>query len=122
VLYLEPRVGGRLYERFESKSGAEKVIDTGRVTVWEPPVKLAFEWRAVNFAPDEKTEVVVEFVEKPSGTLVTVVHRGWSRIRADHPVRHGEEVAAFIRSMGRWWGDLMTSLRERVSPGREGGP
>jgi hypothetical protein len=29
------------------------------VTVWEPQVRLVFEWRAKNFAPAEKTEVEV---------------------------------------------------------------
>ena len=38
-------------------------------------------------------------------------HRGWSAIRPDHPVRHGQEVAAFIRMMGMWWGDQMTAMR-----------
>ena len=115
VLHLEPRVGGRLFESYETPSGA-RVIEGGRVTVWQPPRRLAFEWRAVNFAPAEKTEVDVQFEASDRGTLVTVTHRGWSRIRADHPVRHGDEVTAFLRRMGLWWGDLLTSLREHTDP------
>ena len=111
VVHLEPKLDGRLFESFESSTGT-RVVETGRVTSWEPPGRLVFEWRAVNFAPAEKTEVEVLFEPSPSGTLVTVYHRGWSRIRADHPVRHGEEASAFLRTMGLWWGDLMTSLRE----------
>ncbi|MCA9653315.1 MAG: hypothetical protein H6712_17075 [Myxococcales bacterium] len=42
---------------------------------------------------------------------MTVVHRGWSRIRPDHPARHGQPVASFLRTMGLWWGDLLSSLR-----------
>jgi uncharacterized protein YndB with AHSA1/START domain len=114
VVHLEAGVGGRLFESFESKSGT-RVIETGRVTVWEPPARLVFEWRAANFAPTESTEVEVRFDPSTSGTLVTVTHRGWSRIRADHPARHGLEVAAFIRSTGLWWGELMTSLREHAA-------
>jgi uncharacterized protein YndB with AHSA1/START domain len=114
VLRLEPRVGGRLLESFDGDSGP-KLLATGTVTVWEPPFKLVFEWRALNFAPSEKTEVEVKFEATPSGTLVTVKHRGWSRIRPDHPVRHGLEVRAFIRMMGLWWADLMTSMREHIS-------
>ena len=114
LLHLEPRVGGRLFESFESDSGP-KVVDTGTITVWEPPSKLVFEWRAVNFAPGEKTEVHVQFEAKPSGTLVTVKHRGWSKLRPDHPVRHGLPVPAFIRMMGMWWAELVTSLREHVA-------
>ncbi len=114
IIHLEPKVGGRLFESFDD--GKEtRVFETGRVTVWEPPSRLAFEWRAVSFAPGEKTDVEVTFAPSPSGTLVTVTHRGWSRIRANHPARHGLEVAAFIRMMGMWWGDLMSSMREHVA-------
>jgi uncharacterized protein YndB with AHSA1/START domain len=110
-LRLEPGVGGRLFESFDTSAGT-KVIETGRVTAWEPPSRLVFDWRAANFASAEKTEVEVRFEPSPSGTLVTVEHRGWSHIRPDHPARHGLEVAPFLRMMGLWWGDLMTSLRE----------
>jgi uncharacterized protein YndB with AHSA1/START domain len=117
VVHLEPKLGGRLFESFETGAGA-KVKETGRITCFEPPARLVLEWRAVNFAPDESTEVEVLFEPSPSGTLVTVRHRGWSKIRADHPVRHGEDARAFLRTMGSWWGDLMTSLRERAERGQ----
>jgi uncharacterized protein YndB with AHSA1/START domain len=113
VLCLEPKVGGRLFETMQSR-GRERVVETGRVTTWEPPARLVFEWRAINFAPSEKTEVEVRFEPSPSGTQVTVVHRGWAALRPDHPVRHGQEVAAFVRTTGLWWGDLLTSLREHA--------
>jgi uncharacterized protein YndB with AHSA1/START domain len=113
LLALEPKLGGRLFETFHTKAG-ERTRETGRVTVWEPPSRLVFEWRAVNFKDDEKTEVEVSFEASRSGTLVTVEHRGWSRIRPDHPVRHGQGTSDFIRTMGTWWGDLMSSFRERV--------
>lgn len=61
------------------------------------------------------TEVEVTFDPSPSGTLVTVTQRGWAAIRPDHPARHGLEVPAFIRMMGMWWGDLMTSMREHAA-------
>lgn len=111
VVHLECKLGGRLFESFETGSGAH-VKETGRVTCWEPPSRLVLEWRAVNFAPAEKTEVEVLFEPSASGTLVTVRHSGWSKIRPDHPVRHGQDARVFIRRMGSWWGDLMSSLRE----------
>lgn len=111
VLHLEPKLNGRLFERFE-RGGQERVAETGRITVWEPPARLVIAWRAVNFAPEEVTEVEVLFAGSPTGTMVTVIHRGWSKIRADHPVRHGQQVSAFLRTMGLFWGDLMSSLRE----------
>jgi uncharacterized protein YndB with AHSA1/START domain len=114
VLHLEPGVGGRLFEEVASASGP-RAVETGRVTAWEPPARLVLEWRAVNFAPGEATEVEVTFEPARTGTLVTVTHRGWSRIRSDHPVRHGAEVPAFIRTMGLWWGELLSALREHAA-------
>jgi uncharacterized protein YndB with AHSA1/START domain len=115
VVHLEPKLGGRLFESFETANGDPKVKETGRVTCFDPPRRLVLTWRAVNFAPDEDTEVEVLFEPSPSGTLVTVCHRGWSKLRPDHPVRHGQDARAFLQDMGRWWGDLMTSLREHAS-------
>lgn len=111
IVCIEPGVGGRLFESFDTEAG-ERVVETGRVLAWEPPERLLLEWRAINFGPHERTEVEVTFAPTArGGTLVTVVHRGWSALRADHPVRHGQDVPAFIRSMGMWWGDLLTTLR-----------
>jgi uncharacterized protein YndB with AHSA1/START domain len=112
-LHLEPRVGGRLYESFVS-GAATRVFETGTVLAWEPPSRLLFEWRGVNFAPGERTDVEVRFAPSSGGTLVTVTHRGWASLRPDHPVRHGQEVPVFIRMMGLWWGELLTSLREHA--------
>jgi uncharacterized protein YndB with AHSA1/START domain len=114
VMHLEPGVGGRLFEA-EERAGGTHVIETGRVRVWEPPSRLVIAWRAVNFGPaDVTTEVDVRFDPSPSGTRVTLVHRGWAGIRPDHPVRHGQDVVPFIGSMGRWWGELLSSLREHA--------
>lgn len=110
---LEPRVGGRLFESIDSDAG-ERVFEVGRVSVWEPPSRLAFSWRNSVFAPNENTEVEVVFVPTASGTLVTVTHRGWAAIREDHPARHGLQGADFSRNLGLWWGDQMTSLRELI--------
>jgi uncharacterized protein YndB with AHSA1/START domain len=121
VLCLEPHAGGRLFETWESDRGT-KVVETGRVVTWEPPSRLVLAWRAANFAPQEWTEVEVTFAPHPSGTAVTVVHRGWSAIRPDHPARHRLPVPAFARMMGLWWGDLMTSLRELADQDPGPGP
>jgi uncharacterized protein YndB with AHSA1/START domain len=110
---IEPGVGGRVFESFDTGSG-ERVIEIGRTQVWDPPKRLLFEWRNVNFAPAEHTEVEVQFQPSPSGTRVTVVHRGWSKLRLDHPVRHGLSGTEFTRMIGLWWGELLTSLREQA--------
>jgi len=60
----------------------------------------------------------VKFEPRNRGTNVTVQHRGWSALRQDHPVRHGKASAEFLRMMGMWWGELMTSLREHIGERR----
>jgi uncharacterized protein YndB with AHSA1/START domain len=118
---MEPGVGGRLFESIEGDDG-ETVFVAGFVRVWEPPSRVLFTWGNTRFQAGQETEVDVSFAPTSSGTLVTVVHRGWTTIPADHPVRHGMPVAAFIRSMGLWWGQLMTSLREECDARGGGGP
>jgi uncharacterized protein YndB with AHSA1/START domain len=113
-IHLEPGLGGRVFES-RTADGREAVVVVGRATAWDPPHRVVFEWRNSNFAPAEKTEVEVLFRPVGKGTQVTVVHRGWSALRADHPARHGLAAAAFCRMIGLWWGDQMTSLRRRAA-------
>jgi len=116
IVHLEAKVEGRLFESFETARGTTKIVQTGRVLQCEPPNLLAFEWRNVNFAPHETTHVEVRFDPSPSGALVTLTHTGWSKIRPDHPARHGQASPEFVRSLGLWWGELLTSFRERCLP------
>jgi uncharacterized protein YndB with AHSA1/START domain len=113
IIALEPGAGGRVFESFR-EGDVETVIEIGRTRVWEPPRRLVFAWRNVNFAPAEETEVEVLFEPSASGTRVTVMHRGWSQLRSDHPVRHGQQGAEFIRMNGLWWADLLRSLAARL--------
>jgi hypothetical protein len=118
VLHLEPRLGGRLFEEYREGAAVHEV---GTITAWDPPGHLAFEWRSITFVSGETTSVDVRFVASGGGTRVTLEHRGWSTIRADHPVRHGKATTVFLGELGRWWGALLSSLREhaaeRVPPG-----
>jgi uncharacterized protein YndB with AHSA1/START domain len=114
TIVLECKPNGRLFEQLDDTV----VRETGRVTVWEPPHRLAFEWRGVNLAPGETTLVEVSFAATASGhTRLTLVHSGFAALRPDHPVRHGAPVVEFIRSLGLWWGSLLGSLREHVAIG-----
>jgi len=101
--------GGRLVERFSDGD----VYEVGQVTAWEPGVRIAFGWRGRGFAPDERTQVEVLFQPVDGGTRVVIEHRGWSKLAADHPARHGMRGRAFVDMMGLWWADQLTRLRSR---------
>ena len=118
VLQFEPGVGGRLFETFPDGEGRTRTITVGRVLTWEPPARLVFEWRGVNFKPHESTLVTVTFEALDDGTEVTVRHQGWAGLPADHPARHGLTGAAFVRTIGLWWGELLTALREHTASRR----
>jgi hypothetical protein len=76
---LEPRVGGRIFER--SPRGAE--IDWGEVTLWEPPARLGYLWHLRRDRADA-TDVLITFVPRgPALTRVDVLHAGWERLGAD---------------------------------------
>ncbi len=82
---LEPTIGGRWYEVGEDG----QQCDTGRVTAFEPPARLALAWHLngqFQFDPDpaHASEVEVRFVvEGPTQTRVEVEHRRFERHGAD---------------------------------------
>ena len=116
TLRFEPRVGGRLLEVYDEKKG--DAFEIGRVLVWEPGERLVFDWRARNFEPGEKTVVEVRFEREGAGCRVTLEHRGWDSIPAEHAVRHGWTGEAFSSMIGLRWADLLVSLRRRAEEGR----
>jgi uncharacterized protein YndB with AHSA1/START domain len=71
-LHLELREGGRFYE---VSDGVEHTW--GRVLVYEPPRRIAIEWRVNPASP--ATEIDVTFAPEDGGTRVDLVHRGWER-------------------------------------------
>jgi hypothetical protein len=113
-LRFEPGPSGRLFETYRV-GGELRTVEIGKVTIWDPPRVLAFEWRGINYRPGESTVVEVRFLPQGAGTLVSVEHRGWSALPDDHPARHGAVGAAFIRNIGLWWGGLLTALRAHAA-------
>lgn len=109
--------GGALVE--EHANGTTRII--GKVLAWEPGARLVFEWRGSNFEQTQRTEVEVRFEAQRDGTQVTLEHRGWASLPADHPARHGMSGGAFTGMIGRWWGDLCTAFREHAAERRQDG-
>ncbi len=77
VVTIEPRVGGRIFER--TPDGIEH--DWGEVLAWEPPGRLAYLWQ-LRFDRSDASEVEVTFHPVPDGTAVRIVHSGWERLGA----------------------------------------
>jgi hypothetical protein len=108
---------GRLVETYEKG----EPFEIGRVLAWEPAKRFVVEWRQYGFAPGDCTEVEVRFEAAAKGTRVTVQHRGWDRLPADHPARHGYTGGAFTSLIGLRWGDALTGLRAAAAS-RVGAP
>lgn len=103
---IEPRVGGRWYERGDDGS----TCDWGRVLVWEPCSRLVLTWD-INadwqFDPNLNTEIEVRFI--PEGDAVTRVeleHRRLDRYGA----RRDEMRKVF--DTGGDWGRLLAMFAE----------
>jgi uncharacterized protein YndB with AHSA1/START domain len=105
--FLEPREGGRWYERADD--GSE--CDWGYVKEIERPDRLLLAWQLTpewKFDPDRNraTEVEITFDPEENGTRVTLEHRGFEV--------HGEHGAAMRESVSSegGWPQLLQLYRE----------
>jgi uncharacterized protein YndB with AHSA1/START domain len=76
---IEPREGGRWYER--DVDGSE--CEIGKVAVWNPPSRLVLIWQLTpefTYDPDLVTEVEVTFTPDGGGTRVDLEHRDLERM------------------------------------------
>jgi uncharacterized protein YndB with AHSA1/START domain len=103
-IFVEPRVGGRWYER-NAEGGYS---DWGKVLAWEPPHRVTLSWHAGPGHDSEEwvcdpdinkaSEVEIHFVsESPGTTLVELTH---SKLE-----RHGEgyeQLRVMFDSPGAW--------------------
>ena len=87
---VEPRAGGRIFER--TPAGAEH--EWGAVTVWEPPSRLVYQWH-LNADRSDATEVEVTFADDGPRTRVDIEHRGWERLGTRGPGRRDANQAGW---------------------------
>jgi uncharacterized protein YndB with AHSA1/START domain len=103
---LEPREGGRWYER--GVDGSES--DWGRVLAWEPPHRLVVTWQINGqwqYDPDpgHASEIEVRFTpDGPGQTIVELEHRLLDRLAG------GQAIHDTILSGGGW-----TAILERFA-------
>lgn len=95
---LEPKAGGRWYER--GVDGSE--CDWGKVLVFDPPGRLVVTWQ-INAQweydpdPDHASEIEVLFTEQNGQTKVDFQHRYIERLGAG-----AEDLAKSVSSSGGW--------------------
>jgi uncharacterized protein YndB with AHSA1/START domain len=95
TVVIEPRVGGRWFER--APDGTE--CDLGRVLAWEPPSRLLLGWQLnlkFQYQPDLITEVELRFIAEGAGTTrVELEHRNLERF--------GDDASAMRERIDRGW-------------------
>lgn len=101
---VEPRVGGRWYERGDDGS----TCDWGRVLAWEPPSRLVLSWDITadwQYDPALGTEIEVRFIpDGDTGTRVELEHR-----RLDRYGARRDEMRTIFDETGDW-GRLLASF------------
>lgn len=107
AVVIEPREGGRWYER--DAQGAE--CEWGRVVAWEPPERLVLDWQiSGDWRPDSTvhTELEIRFVaEGPTTTRVELEHRDLEALGAQ-----AEAMRAAFDSPDGWAGLLDRFAKE----------
>jgi len=106
---IEPRVGGRWYERGDDGS----TCDWGRVLSWEPPSRLVLSWD-INadwqYDPELKTEIEVRFIaDGKDGTRVELEHRKLDRYGARR-----DEMRTIFDTTGDW-GRLLAAFAQTAA-------
>jgi uncharacterized protein YndB with AHSA1/START domain len=103
---LEPRAGGRWFERGED--GSE--CNWGKVLAWEPPTRLLLAWQINGrwqFDPALITEVDIRFTPDGNGTRVELEHRKLEVL--------GDQAEAMAQAFTGGWGVLLDSFAKQAA-------
>ena len=103
---LEPRAGGRWFERGED--GSE--CNWGKVLAWEPPTRLLLAWQINGrwqFDPALITEVDIRFTPDGNGTRVELEHRKLEAL--------GDQAEAMAQAFTGGWGVLLDSFAKQAA-------
>jgi uncharacterized protein YndB with AHSA1/START domain len=105
---VEPRVGGRWYEK--GADGSEH--PWGKVIAYERPRRLVLAWqlnREFVYDPDLETTVEVTFEERDGSTVVHFEHRDLERM--------GAGTVELLESMDGGWGMLLDLFKADAERG-----
>jgi uncharacterized protein YndB with AHSA1/START domain len=107
---IEPRAGGRCYDR--GTDGSE--CDWGQVLVWEPPSKLVLAWQidgTWSYEPEveRSSRVTITFARDGERTEVTLVH--------DEFDRHGSTGADVADGVRDGWAMPLEALAAIIDSG-----
>ena len=89
---------GRFAEACDAVTGA--CWEIGRVTVWQPGRRIASTWRQVGWPAGVYTDVDIWFSPAFDGTLVSVEHSGFERLRQGGDRAASEYRAAWVVALG----------------------
>ena len=104
TVHLEPRPGGRIYER--TSDGSE--IEWGEVTTWDPPRRLGYLWH-IRRTRSAATDVMVHFEDVGTGSRIRIEHTGWERL--------GDEGPGWREANRGGWSGLLPHLKAAAEQG-----
>ncbi|MEV4630332.1 SRPBCC domain-containing protein [Micromonospora sp. NPDC049523] len=100
AVVVEPRAGGRVYER--DRTGSE--YDWGTVAVWEPGGRIVLHW-TLGQRTGDATLVELRFTPDGAGSVVRLEHGGWQPGQAADRARFDDEAG---------WTVVLESFRQRI--------
>ena len=102
---IEPELGGRFIEVYDLDTGTG--YEVGRVTAWEPGVRLALTWTQIGWPDGVATDLEITFEPARDGTLVRLAQTGFERV--------GPEAERFRDGYALGWQEVLGWFAERIN-------